>query len=224
MTSLALMFLVFSVSFASASSTLYDWAFFVDGAKFEAMEGDLMPTSGTLDDGGLGTLTWSTSEAGNHTFIAFFDHEIDESENTFFNEFGSSNGTPEPRQFWEIDEPGWGKNDPHGAGDIYWNTLNGFLDKSNGVSQGSEDDVSMALGWEFTLTASEIATISLNLSNVASCPGFCLSQTDPDSNDTIYFTSTLTSQPIPVPSTIILFGSGLAGLFSLTRRKFFLSS
>jgi len=218
------MFLVFGVSFASASSVLYDWAFFVDGVKFEALEGDLMPTSGTLDSQGLGILTWSTSEAGNHTFIAFFDHEIDEYENTFFNEYGGSNGVLDPRQFWEIDEPGWGKNDPNSAGDIYWNTLNGFLDKNNGVSQGSEDDVSMALGWQFTLTAGDTATILLNLSDVASCPGFYLSQTDPDSNETIYFSSTLTSQSIPVPSAILLFGSGLAGLLSLSRRKFFLSS
>jgi len=216
-----LLFLVFGVSGASATPSLLDWAFYVDGSTYEYLGGfgDSMSDAGvggTLTDG-LGTLSWTTSAAGSHTFISFFDHEIDEPINTFFNEYGESNGTPAIDQSWEIDEPGYV------FGDIYWNVLGGALDNSNAVPAAAPDDVSMALGWDFSLAVDETATISLILRDMAPLSGFYLSHIDPESLETIYFSSGLDIRggpgpgpaPIPEPGTILLVCTGLAGLFGL---------
>jgi hypothetical protein len=163
---LAFGFMAFGVSQASATSLLYDWAFNIDGTTYEYFLGDSMPTSGALDGEGLGTLTWSTNAVGAHSFIAFFDHEIDEPLNTFYNEFGTAAGSPAAGQSWEIDEPSYV------FGDIYWNVLDGALDNTNGVPAGFDDDVSMAMGWNFTLAADEIAIIELILADTAPDSGF----------------------------------------------------
>lgn len=198
---------------------LFDWAFYVDGTTYEYFAGDTMPTTGTLIDG-LGTLTWSTSTAGSHNFIAFFDHEIDEPINTFFNEFGMESGAAAPGQSWEIDEPGYA------FGDIYYNVLAGALDNSNGVPPGWEDDVSMALGWYFSLNSGETGTITLELSDVVPSGSsyLYLSHTDPDSgNYTIYYSSTLTIKggpvSVPEPGTMILFGSLILGILGIAKKN-----
>jgi hypothetical protein len=104
---------------------------------------------------GLGSITAEITGAGDHTFDAFFDHEIVETVNTFFNESGAANNLGDLAfgQSWEIDEPGWV------FGDIYDNFANSALDGTNNVLAGSEDDVSMAMGWDFTLTDGESAII-----------------------------------------------------------------
>ena len=215
---LSILFLAFGASGALATSLLDDWAFNVDGAIYEYWEGDSMPTSESLDGEGLGTLTWTTSLLGNHNFIAFFDHEIDQATTTYFNEYGDTVNTPNATQSWEIDEPGYV------FGDIYDNVLTGALDNTNSVPSGSEDDVSWAIGWDFTLAADETAIISLILSDIApTTSGFYLSQTDVTTLETIYYSSSLDIQPsgapVPEPSTMLLLGSGLIGILGYGRKK-----
>ena len=214
---LSLLYIGIGVSTASAISSLYDWAFYVDGATYEFMAGNSMPVSGALDTEGLGTLTWQTSAAGSHTFIAFFDHEIDEALNTWFNEYGEAINTPDMVHSWEIDEPGYV------LGDIYCNVLAGSLDNINGVPEATPDDVSWAIEWDFGLSPTDVmATITINLSDTAPLSGFYLAQTDPDSLETIYYSSTLDIQgggpyPVPEPGTFLLLFLGLAGLTGLKK-------
>lgn len=213
--SVSLLFVVILISTASATSSLWDWAFYIDGATFEKSKGHSMPVSGALDAEGLGTLTWQTNAAGLHRFIAFFDHEIDEKTNTYFNEYGEAINTPNAGQSWEIDEPGFV------FGDIYDNVLGGSLDNTNGVPQATPNDVSMAMGWGFTLTAGQNAIITLALAGTAPGSGFYLSHRDPDSQQAIFFSSALNIQggggpaPIPEPGTVILLFFGIFGIFGL---------
>lgn len=237
---LTMVFSVFGVLPVRADVALWQWAFNVDGTLSEGGPGYQGVSSSPpgLDDSdfdwntGLGSLefTYSPGVADDYFFIAFFDHEIDEnSDGGFTNEYGAASGTPGERpgnigdQSWEIDEPGYLVSNP---GDIYSHVLAGTLDISNGVPVNSPNDVSMAMGWDFSLAADQTAVITLELSDTAPTSGFYLSQMDSISRDSIYFSSTLdiTSdyeppEPIPEPATMLLLGTGLAGLMGLRKRR-----
>lgn len=209
-------FLLICLVSSTASAAIIDLAEYsinIDGTE------DYMGTApaGFDDMTGLGTWAVTLSGAGDHSVLGYFDHEIDEDINTFYNEFGAAVGTPGTGQSWEIDEPGWS------FGDIYTNFQAGTLDNSNGVPSGSPDDVSMAMGWDFNLAAGETAYINFILSEtMPTNSGFYLVQTDFDSQANVYFSSNLTIRdggnppPVPEPSTIVLVLSGL-GLAAAAR-------
>ena len=203
---------------ANAAIALFDYGFNIDGSVSYPFFGDPIPAaidiSGFDDITGLGTINVTITGDQTHYFAAFFDHEIDEPINTFFNESGSVDGTAAAGQSWEIDEPEFL------FGDIITNFEANNLDNFNGVPAGLEDDVSMAMGWDFSLVAGETATIMLML-GVDDPGGFRLKHTDPDSNESFYLSGTLgiSLSPIPVPAAIWLFGSGLVGLIGFSRRK-----
>jgi hypothetical protein len=198
---------------------LYDYGFNIDGTVSMPSLGDPVPAAVDLsafdDFTGLGSIRVTMTGAGAHTFDAFFDHEIDEAINTFFNESGSATGVAAAGQSWEIDEPGFV------FGDIFSNFENSALDNSNAVPAGLEDDVSMALGWDFDLAAGETAIIDLLLSEIEPRSGFFLTHTDPDSQYSFFLSSTLRIDggvPTPEPSILLLMGIGLTGLL-VGRRK-----
>jgi len=204
---------------------------------------------------GLGSLSWTTSTnttstAIEHNFVAFFDHDLYNYNggNTYFDETGSAANLPEPETDewpkWEIDEPGYGADLYKGSGsyigDIYDNVVSGpsFLDNRifwNGTSfeDDGKDDVSMALGWTFSLNPGQTGTITLSLKETASVS--YLADHDPGVYDdgheilapkTIYFSGDLTitggspgPAPIPEPATMLLVGSGLLGLAGLGRKR-----
>ncbi len=221
---LSMLFLVLSVSMASADPYLFDYAFNADGDFYGY--GD--PLSGDFDDSafnwdtGIGTLTWTTDTVGDHYFLAFFDHEFTWDVNTFYNEEGFAFNSPEAGQSWEIDEPGYYN------GDIYENFQVNMLDNGIGTSVYGDtifpDDVSMAMGWDFSLAADQTATIYLMLGLQDPGAGFYLLQYDSFSEESLYFSSSLDIRgggeppPVPEPATMLLLGSGLAGLFGFRKR------
>lgn len=169
---------------------------------------------------GLGTILFTTSNPGNNSFLAFFDHDIDPA--VYWDESGSVTGTPIAGQSWEIDEPGWSD------GDIVENFTAGSLDNGIGTSiHGNTefpDDVSMAMGWDFFLAAGETATITLTLSEQMPPSGFFLTQWDMGTETGFYFSGNLDIRsdeqaPVPEPATMLLFGTGLAGLAGASRRR-----
>jgi hypothetical protein len=204
---------------AKAALVLFDWGINSDSTIYTP--GDVLPgsvnTGGFDFSTGLGTITASFSASGSHYFSLFGDHEIDEAINTFFNEFGSATGAPAAGQSWEIDEPGFV------FGDIYNNFTAGSLDNANGVPAGTPDDVSMALAWDFILGADETGVITMQVGQTPPTGGFYLTQTDPDSQASIYFSSRLTIRPddgtIPDGgSTLACLSLALAGLAGLRRK------
>ena len=92
----------------AATIDLIDYGINLDGASTFPTMGDAL--LGTVDvssfdqNAGLGTLRVFVSGAGNHFVGAFFDHEIDETINTFFNESGHTVGVPETGQSWETEQ------------------------------------------------------------------------------------------------------------------------
>ena len=85
----------------------------------------------------------------NLSFFVLLDAEIDETSNTFFNEYATVAGTPganywDVRQ-WQIDEPGFQ------TGTLLRNLLLGSLSNSNAIPPGASNDVAMALGFSRSL-------------------------------------------------------------------------
>ena len=97
--------------------------------------------------------------------------------------------------------------------------MKGSLDNTNSVS-GFYDDVSMAMGWDFSLDTGQEAIIGLTLSDIAPETGFYLFHTDPDSSASIYLSGTLeiNGPPVPEPGTMLLLCIGLAGMFGVRKK------
>ena len=74
----------------------------------------------------------------------------------------------------------------------------------------------MALGWNFLLDPGQVATVEFLIAQIPPISGFYLIQTDPNSQESIYFSSILTItggiNPVSVPGTLALIGIGLLGL------------
>lgn len=192
---------------------------------------------------GLGTLTltFNPGVAGSYFFDAFFDHQLHV---PFFNENGAVSGAPGAGISWQIDEPGFG--DGNRTGTIFTNASANTLDNTNhvpgalsnffnncGANTGGQpvnpacnNDVSMALGFNFILAADEFAIITVNASPTQPMGGFFLRQHDPDTPSDVYLTGAISIQPgtppppAPGPAAWLLMGTGMIAVAwrSLRRR------
>lgn len=214
--------ITFLISSADATTIdLFEYGLNINGNTYFPFMGDTLPgsvdASGFDETSGLGEIVITLASAGDHQVLAFFDHEIDETTNTFFNESGQAVGVAAAGQSWEIDEPGYV------FGDIYDNFLLASLDNDNAVPAGWEDDVSMALGWDFSLFAGQMAIITFSLGTFVPDAGFYLIHSDSESlrasesAQSIYLSSRLAV--VPEPGTLWLLGSGLLLMFSLRRER-----
>lgn len=202
---------------------LFEYAFNVNGSfahNAKPAVGGTTINTGSFDfTTGLGSITidYNPGSTGNKFLIIWLNLDSDSANNTFFNEFASVSGAAPAGLSWEVDEPGYV------SGDIFQNVQNGTLDNTNSVPQGTPDDVSIALGWNFNLAAGESATMTLNVSTNRPASGFYIRQTDPDTPADIYLSTGLRiggGQPpvIPEPGTVVLLAGGL-GLCVLLRKR-----
>jgi hypothetical protein len=183
-------FLLVSASTFKAEAEISLFQFALN--KDTAVSTGVVPPGSTFDTStGLGNIRLDFAGAGLHSSYAFFDHEMSEAVNTFFNELGAVSGAPSAGQSWEIDEPGFAAP----FGDIYDNFLAGTLDNSIGTPD--PNDVSMAMGWNFILGPGEIGQINFLLATTP-LAGFHLRHFDPASGEELFLASTLLIRgPVP---------------------------
>jgi hypothetical protein len=221
---------------AAVEITPFEMAFNVNGAiydNFYDYSSGTIPSPASLPPGmnaagfnlatGLGTLTWATSTPGSYSFFSFFDHEIDETTNTYFNETARAHGSPPAYNpagpwFWQMEDPGWNGGDLyHEFSVLNYENKNAFID-NNGIQLYG--DVGMGIGRKFDLAAGQQAIITLTLGQTPPASGWYLEQFDPDSHEFIFFSADFTVQgaPVPLPGTLLLLGSGLAAMAGLRLR------
>ena len=175
-----------------ASYSLAEHAVNVDGVTTFLSHGGSPPpgvnVAGFDAETGLGLITVAVHGQGSHYVSVFVDHEIEESVNTFFNEFASVSGAPAQGQTWEVDEPGFK------SGSLQARFRDGTLRNSNNLPATSPDDVAMAMAWRPVLASDQSAVVQVSVSETAPASGFYLSQTDALSHRTLFFSGALRIQ------------------------------
>ncbi len=218
--SVLLLICIASPGATAATIELYDWAYNINGTVTSqpAFPAGVDPVTGL----GTWTITFQPNLAGSYSVLSYFDFEIDQGLNTWFNERGTIAPPAAAGQSWEIDEPGYAGI----MGDIWANFKDGVLDNTNAFAGQPDlrDDVAMALGWDFALTGTQKAVIDFRLATSPPGGPFYLIQSDDDSQASIFFSSSLSVQEtggenvIPEPGTVVLLLSGL-GLIAVVRLR-----
>lgn len=246
-------FCIISVPAFSGTYSLQDWEFNVNGTDYFTAGGATFASVPGLDASGfdtttsLGTftLTFDPGTAGSYYIGAWF---FDPASLPFYNEYGAVNGSPDAGQSWQIDIPEYDAvSANHGSGTILDNLANGALSDTNSVpgttsnylndcgansggavNTSCNDLVSMAQGFNFTLTASQEEVITLTLSS-SNPGGFSLQEihpvdgANPTETDLFYQGSAAVQGvgggTVPEPGSWLLLATGLAFLGTGVRRR-----
>ena len=208
------------------NSTIYDNVYYNGSvAQPSSTNSPMFATPSFNTATGIGSITLDYSVAGTYNIGAFFDHAILDNSNSFASDFGTVSGSAPAGASWQIADP-WGPS-------IYSNFATNTLDNTNAqlfvVNELNTNDVSLALARNFTLGSYQKAHLVFTVSE-ANPGGFYLQQTNANTLENIFLSSTLDitdvpqppdpgTNPVPEPSTFMLLGSALAGLGFYTRRR-----
>ncbi len=195
-----------SASAAGVSIDLFHWTFNVDGRIYDSFAGLALPLgtfSGTpAATGPQGTIAVTVTGAGTHKVSGFYDYEMEilnsSGGNGFTDETGTAVGTPATGQSWELGNPCISNPKPASCSttNIYSQFTAQSLDNTNHLAR-PVDDVSAALGWTFSLTAGQTATITFTVASGAPPAGFYLIHSDPISGTNLYDSSSLSVSTAP---------------------------
>lgn len=246
----ALSFSGAAVAWATPTVDLQEWGFNINGTIYDNQvyghtPGDLpvnFNTAGFDFNTGLGTITATFTTPGTYALVGFFDHEMNQLVNGWMDETSAQVGMRPTGLSFQSETPDDVRNKWFYNGAPLQNAVEfGPAQDGTGLPGGAQtaNDISMAIGWNFTLATGETGVVTFTVSDAA-LPGFYLLQSDPGFVGTglddpsadpgsIYFTSNLEveggggggGEPggmIPEPSTIILVVSGLASIIIGKRR------
>ena len=179
----------------------------------------------------------------------------------FYNEYGATSGSASTGESWQIDVPDYDAdgNTPALGGSIIANTDADTLANTNYVpgitddyllqcgangggaaNSNCNDNVSMALGFDFTSPGAGNEEIITFVASNSGCEGsgICLEDVHPvdgnnTSSTTLYYSASAESQPVctgpscvvpppptPEPSALLMLGSSLCGLLGFRRKLF----
>ncbi len=226
---------------------------------FAAAPGVVSTVDTSFGGTGLGTVTLTFNPGAPGTYNANL-WVFEQLATPGFNEFGAVNGSAATGQSWQIDVPDYDYNNasdpnfgglPAGAGSIIGNTKASTLANNNYVTGNTLQDLtctglascndftSMAMGFNFTLGASQEEVLTFTVSNT-NPGGFSLEQIHPvdpfgnNSETDYFFTGSATTQAattgggggggggtgaVPEPGSLPLVAT-LAGLLAVCARRF----
>jgi hypothetical protein len=171
--------------------------------------------SGFNSSTGLGNIKFTFSGAGTHYVVGFFDYQFVDAplNNGLDDEYGIAHGSLASGESFGIDDPWTGSI----YGDFSAFDASTPLDGINHIPATAPGDVSVALGYAFTLPGGSLDVI-FRVSKTAPASGFYIEHRDPKSGDSVYF-GFGPSGTGPEPATLGLLGLGLAVAARRLRRR-----
>lgn len=231
---LGLVVAALSIAPAAQADSLQSVLFNLNGTQYTDYTVPGMNVGGFNQTTGVGTITLTfTGAPGSYFFDAFFDNQLTPA---FFNEYATAVGTPAAGQSWEIGDSFLSSVYPDTQGNTLSNTNNlpGTADNFhlNCFAANCNGDAAMAMGFAFTLGASQQALITLALSGTAPASGFYLDQTHPidagnPSKLDLFYSGSVAIQPTggppppqaSEPASLLLMAPAMLFVSFLFRRK-----
>jgi hypothetical protein len=190
----------------------------VEGATYSASPGD--PDLGTVS---------IVVGPGTYNVFAFFSYLVGPGN---YNQYAQTVGTQTGNQVYSVDAPGdasaGGTVSPYSPGYLQNQYSLGTLDNVNHLADSSCagnnscEPVSVSLGYtNIVVPQGSQELITFTVSDTPPPDGFYVSQTNPTSGDTLYFSADpQTLEATPEPASMLLIGSGLGLVaFAIRRRR-----